>query len=117
MRDGRLRGSLTPTCYGVSLAPYPLAGNATVPLPYVDQDLAAFLLMRGPHAWIGWGQWGMLWPTNPDGSGLPFPPQMTAEYGKALNASCAVVNATAFSRTYERATVTLDCASWTATIE
>ena len=44
------------------------------------------------------------------------PTQLTANYGKALNTSCSAVNATAFSRAYERATVTLDCERWTATI-
>ena len=28
-------------------------------LPQLQQDLAFFLLARGPYAWAGWGVWGM----------------------------------------------------------
>ena len=27
------------------------------PLPFLQQELAAFLIMRGPHAYLGWGEW------------------------------------------------------------
>ena len=80
------------------------------------QDVAAFLLMRGPHAWIGWGPWGMLWPTTPDGSGLARPAVMTAEYGEPVDgALCSQTGPTTFSRAYSLATVTLDCRTWEAT--
>ncbi len=39
-------------------------GSGTDPLPYVDADIAAFLLMRGPWAWAGAGVWGMSWPVG-----------------------------------------------------
>lgn len=64
-------------------------GNATVPLPYVDQDVAAFLLARGPYAYIGWGEWGMSWPAGKswqtsNGTVVLRPPQMDADYGVPL---------------------------------
>ena len=36
-------------------------GNASRWLPRLEEEIAAFLLMRGPHAYLGWGQWGMSW--------------------------------------------------------
>ena len=50
-------------------------GNATTGLlPTLKQDLAAFLLMRGPFAWLGWGEWGMTWPP-----GQPLPAELNAD--------------------------------------
>jgi hypothetical protein len=39
-------------------------GNASHPLPYLATEIAAFQLMRGPHAYIGYGVWGMSWPAG-----------------------------------------------------
>lgn len=39
-----------------------LSYNSTLEIfPWLQQQLAAFLLMRGPYAYIGWGEWGMWW--------------------------------------------------------
>lgn len=35
--------------------------STTSAFPWLSQQLAAFLLMRGPYAYIGWGEWGMWW--------------------------------------------------------
>lgn len=48
--------------------------NATAhALQQFPLDWAFFLLVRGPYAWAGWGQWGMTWPFNaePAHGGLP----------------------------------------------
>jgi hypothetical protein len=31
-------------------------------------------LVRGPYAWLGWGQWGMTWPFNPEPRHGELPP-------------------------------------------
>ena len=33
-------------------------GSDGVSLPQLEQDIAAFLLMRGAYAYAGWGVWG-----------------------------------------------------------
>jgi hypothetical protein len=39
-----------------------LSYNSTLGgFPWLQQQLAAFLLIRGPYAYIGWGEWGMWW--------------------------------------------------------
>ena len=38
-----------------------LTVGANNTLPQVDQDVAAFLLLRADYAYIGWGVWGMTW--------------------------------------------------------
>ncbi len=39
-----------------------LSYNSTLnSFPFLQQQLAAFLLMRGPYAYIGWGEWGLSW--------------------------------------------------------
>lgn len=44
-----------PLIYGISY-------NSTLQtFPWLLQQLAGFLLMRGPYAYIGWGEWGMWW--------------------------------------------------------
>ena len=50
-----------------------LTVNATSPLQ-LDQDMAFFLLARGPYAWLGWGEWGMTWPFNPEPAHGELPP-------------------------------------------
>lgn len=69
--------------------------NATAhALQQFDLDWAFFLLVRGPYAWAGWGQWGMTWPFNaepahgglpplPHGVPLPYPltPHGQEDYG------------------------------------
>lgn len=47
------------------------------PLPSFMQDLAAFLLIRGPYAWIGFGWQGCIGGTNP----FVQPPELKADYG------------------------------------
>ena len=96
-------------------------GNDTNPLPYVDQEVAGFLLMRGPYAWLGYGVWGMSWPA---GSSFDFknstvlrPPQMDTDYGEPVAAYCKQVSSGVFSRTYTKAEITLDCNKWQATIK
>jgi hypothetical protein len=76
------------------------------------QEVAAFLLLRGPYAYWGWGVWGLGWP-----DGTPLPSQLKQNYGVATSA-CAETSAGTgvFTRTYEHAIVTLDCNKWVGTV-
>jgi hypothetical protein len=98
-----------------------VAFNAAGDLANVDADIAAFLLMRGPWAWTGAGVWGMSWPMgrtwNSSNTPRPRPPQMDEDYGAPLDAHCLPGAAPGvFTRRYEHALVTLDCASYTGNI-
>jgi len=121
---------LAPACGGASVSPWEAApllmglttsGNASDPLPQAAQDVAAFLLARGPHAWLGWGQWGMVWPVGtPDFSNhsqplVPLPAQLAADYGEPAGA-CAQPTPGVFVRDWTRARVQLDCNRFEATI-
>lgn len=59
----------------------------------LESDLAFFLLARGPHAYLGWGVWGMTWPFNPEAAhgelpplphGAPRPAMIDRDYGTPL---------------------------------
>jgi hypothetical protein len=58
------RATSSAGCQALQQAPL-LAGlsyNGTLEsFPWLQQQLAAFLLMRGPYAWLGWGDWGLEW--------------------------------------------------------
>jgi hypothetical protein len=87
--------------------------------PSSSQEVAAFLLMRGPYAWAGWGEWGMVWPSgsdwnDPHSEVIPFPAEMLQEYGTAVG-KCVQTKPGVFSRQYENLTITLDCNTWNAT--
>ena len=95
-----------------------LSGLTTVnstsnPFPYLQQQLAAFLLMRGPYAWIGFGEWGMKWPFE-----LPFPDAIfnAPDYGVPLDQHCQRASGSIFVRKWSKATVQLDCATFQASI-
>ena len=56
-----------------------------------QQDLAFFLLARGPYTWLGWGVWGMTWPFNAEPAhgtlpplphGVPRPAALDLDYGR-----------------------------------
>lgn len=99
-------------------------GNATSPLPYLTQDLAAFLLMRGPWAWVGWGEWGMSWPAGtawnaPNGTSVLRPVELDTDYGVPVDAQCYETEPGVtgiYVRRFTKAVATLDCGRWQATI-
>ena len=76
----------------------------------VKEDVAAFQLMRGPYAWIGLGQWGMAWKST-----VQFPSELKADYGKPLS-NTTESSTNVFTREYSKATFTLDCNTFKATI-
>ena len=95
------------------------------PFKYIvsfEQSLAAFLLARGPWAWFGYSWISCIGDFGRGGYGMPplnytFPAALQADYGEPQG----VCEETApesgkFSREWSKATVELDCASWTSTI-
>jgi hypothetical protein len=79
------------------------------PLPSPDQDVAAFLLTRGPYAYMGYGWTGC---ANED---TPFtqPPALTTEYGSPTS-TCREISPNVFQRDFAKATVSLNCTDFTA---
>ncbi len=77
------------------------------------QDLAAFLLVRGPYAAFGYGWTGCADATHP----FTRPPALEADYG-VPNGFCEETSpgSGVFARDWSLATVTLDCNGFNATI-
>jgi hypothetical protein len=91
----------------------------------LEQDLAFFLLARGPYAYAGYGLWGMTWPFNPEqrhGSlpplpnGVPLPKEFYFDYG-GPHEICSEVSDGVFQREWSRASVQLDCNNFAARID
>jgi hypothetical protein len=95
--------------------------NGTI-LSQLEQDLAFFLLVRGPYAFAGWGVWGMTWPFNAEPShgalppmphGVPLPGAFFMDYGEPVGI-CLETPSGIFTRQWSRASVQLDCNSFQA---
>ena len=82
------------------------------PLPFPEQDLAMFLLVRGDYGWLGYG-----WAGCGDPATYTRPAGLDADYGTPLG-FCAETSpgSSVFTRNYTRATIALDCTSFQATI-
>jgi len=96
------------------------AGNKTDPLPQLGQDVAAFLLMRGPHAYAGWGQWGMSWPVGTSwqsktGPFVPVPAVLRHDFGEP-DGRCREASPGVFTRRFGHGDVSLDCNTFRATV-
>jgi hypothetical protein len=76
-------------------------------LTELHQDLANFLLVRGPYAWLGHGWHGC-------SKNYPFPHEFSRDYGKPLDI-CAetAANSGVFTRKWTNVDVTMDCNKWT----
>ena len=90
-------------------------------LPYFKQDLASFLLIRGPYAWLGYSWMGCNADpgTARDPIGYQFPAELGQDYGVPVDATCSETEdgSEVFTRKWSKATVTLDCKAWTSTID
>ena len=75
-----------------------------------EQDLANFLLVRGPHSYLGHGWLGC-------SRDYAYPAALNADYGTP-NGLCAETGpgTGVFARDFTKATVSMDCATWTPTI-
>jgi hypothetical protein len=86
-------------------------GNATS----IGMNVAAFLLARGPHACIGYGQWGLVWPN--DASSAPLPPELFEwEYGLPRRAHCHSVGNNIWARRYDAGLVSVNCDTFQVTL-
>jgi hypothetical protein len=96
------------TVYGFS----PGCGGNTTGLPphSMTLDIAAFLLTRGPHAWLGHGWSGC-------SRTYEWAPELDGDYGEPLGL-CTETSARSgvFTREWTKSTVTLDCNTWNSTI-
>ncbi len=101
-QSGTLLYGFTPGC--PSLDPSHLAAPA--------HDVANFQLVRGPFAFLGSG-WQQCSPTLR----FEYPPELDSDFG-APAGLCAETapGSGAFVREFARATVKMDCVSWTPTI-
>ncbi len=100
-------------------------GRIFDPLPAFEQDLAAFLLLRGPHAWIGYAWNGCSFGANPAGGrqnqSFSFPDRLDSDYGVPvpLTGGCTETVpgiSGVFTRTWSRAHVQFDCQTWAGSI-
>ena len=77
-----------------------------------DQDLAIFLLARGPYAFFGYGWSGCVDSTHP----FTRPPRMDVEYGSPLNTcSQTATGSGVWTRNFTLADIAVDCNSFEAT--
>ena len=79
--------------------------NASGQLPALLQDLAAFLLIRGPYAWLGHG-----WTGNGNHYKNNWSPLFAVDYGRPLTDSCTEDSARpgVFRRSWTKAEVEMD---------
>ena len=79
-------------------------------LEFFEQDLAGFLLTRGPAAWLGHGWLDC-------SRNYSYPPALSADYGEPTGfCSESAPNSGIFNRDYTKATVKMDCNSWTGSV-
>ncbi len=89
---------------------YGLSGSPEARNPDLMQDLASFLLIRGPFAWLGWGWRGC-------SVDYYFPPEFHSDYGTpAALCSETAPSSGVFVRQFDKSTVQMDCNTWTPTI-
>eukprot|EP01103_Thecamoeba_quadrilineata_P004919 TRINITY_DN14791_c0_g1_i1.p1 TRINITY_DN14791_c0_g1~~TRINITY_DN14791_c0_g1_i1.p1 ORF type:complete len:454 (+),score=61.54 TRINITY_DN14791_c0_g1_i1:37-1398(+) len=84
--------------------------------PFLVQQVAGFLLMRGPSGFIGYGEWGMEWPPEVELPDLVFGDH---DFGEPLQPSCSChpLLPHLWVRDWSNARVELDCATWQASIQ
>ena len=72
----------------------------------------AFMVARGPSALLQLHVHGAYaWASDDD-----FPPVLQLDFGPALS-EAATVKGSVYTREYERATVSLDCKTWSSSFE
>lgn len=90
----------------------------------LKEDMAFFLLARGPYAWLGWGVWGMTWPFNPEPAhgglppsphGVPRPDIIDQDYGEPLGI-CVEEETGVFRRKWSKAVVEMNCKNFKGSI-
>jgi hypothetical protein len=77
-------------------------------LPNLAQDLATFLLLRGPYAFLGFGWSGC-------GAAAVFPEELGRDYGEPTG-FCSETQTGVFERDWTHATVRMDCNAYVGTV-
>jgi len=100
-----------------------LTVNSSAPVQ-LEQDMAFFLLARGPYAWLGWGVWGMTWPFNPEPAhgelpplpqGVPRPALLDHDFGSPVGLCKETTpGSNVFIREWTKTTIKLDCNTFKA---
>ena len=94
--------------YGMS--PGSCTGTDPSHLTMVDEDIANFLLVRGPYAYLGTGWSGC-------NKRFERPPEFDIDVGEPLGFCAETATGSGiFSRSYTKVTVSMDCATFTPTI-
>ncbi|CAE8624234.1 unnamed protein product [Polarella glacialis] len=123
----QLRGACTesshwqrsPQLFGLTI------NSSAVAPAQLEQDVAFFQLARGDYAWLGWGVWGMTWPFNAEPAhgelpplpyGVPRPALLSKDFGKP-SGLCKETRSGVFERGYTKAHISLDCNTFTASLE
>ena len=79
-----------------------------VEMEAVNVSVATFLIARPPHAWLGWGWVG---PSLPD-----WVQVFDLDVGEPLG-QCVEEAVGVFTRYYSKGSATLNCSSYTATLD
>ena len=88
----------------------------TQPLTSLAQDLANFLLVRGPYAWLGYGWIGCVGSAT-DQNLYTRPDELDEDYGEPTGLCVEDPDqAGRFTRDWTKATVSFDCNSWNGTV-
>lgn len=80
---------------------YGLSGEPETRSPNLINDLANFLLIRGPYGYLGWAWKGC-------SRNYYFPPEFNVDYGEPKSL-CAETSPGIFTREFSKSTVTMDC--------
>ena len=85
------------------------------PLPYINEDTASFLLVRGPYAWLGFSWMGC---NTADVAQYLRPKEMDMDYGEPIDDYCkeTAPNSGVFVREWTKASVQMDCNGFKGTI-
>ena len=89
------------------------------PLPAWQQDLAAFLLLRGPFAWLGYSWIDCADSPDTPGDPVPYwrPPEMDVDYGVPRGVCAETAPGTGvFVREWTKAAVQFDCNTFTGRV-
>ena len=85
-------------------------GSGMVPLTAPTQDIANFLLIRGPYAFLGHGWLGC-------SREYQVPEQLNWDYGEPTGlCKETAANSSVFTREWTKASIEMDCNTWTPTI-
>jgi len=94
--------------------PHMPPGGATGPAPPdFEQNLASFLLVRGPYAWLGYS-WLNCNSTNVP----PRPRALDMDYGEPVEACSETAQGSGvFKRKWTKAEVSVDCNTWVGSVK